>query len=607
MLNFVNFVYTTVIRAVVIGFISLYFSIVTVGIIVPVTLGVTILGPRFFDGGFLWFVREFFIAANSVLFAFILQLRTLMCRIGVDAQCAPSQRPLVDGLYIYILGGPVITMWVFANDLLVQTSFMMAYLVFHVVVEVYTLPTAHHVYVVFLVIGFYIIAIYLSWYRLQQQVRAKQHQKTIQSQKDEIERLLEKQRRTEKANHAFVTYIFHEVRNPLNNAAMSVSLMQDDIPEMKNVVTDLITIKSIMDDASRYSEACMGLLQAKKEETSISRLAREVVSLLRPYQKKSGKVIRWDVSDELRGAILSIDVAHLKHVLIIILRRALSDGNPVTSANLKLPEVGTRRTEIQLRFETNGDRLLTHIRDTSFAQGAYFTEGEVFSSSMPAAKRMDVFSIESHEVAKDRGGNMALQLAGELLRFIKAEVHWEVAQTSLDLRFYLRAAVVGTVAPLQTFVGDDVSSGTESDEEIDDEQPLRMHVLVVDDDPITRALLGRMLGKLQCTYDSASDGVLALSKISHAISEKGKGRYDCVLLDTMMPRLDGKGVLTQLRADDLDVHVVSLTSNTTDADIAELLALGAKKVLSKPCALETLRKELRLIKKGRSRGMMLRN
>lgn len=64
-------------------------------------------------------------------------------------------------------------------------------------------------------------------------------------------------------------------------------------------------------------------------------------------------------------------------------------------------------------------------------------------------------------------------------------------------------------------------------------------VLVVDDEPSIRLLVARALEKRGFEVDSATDGVEALQKLAER-------PYDLLVLDLMMPRLDGLGVIEQL-------------------------------------------------------------
>ena len=60
------------------------------------------------------------------------------------------------------------------------------------------------------------------------------------------------------------------------------------------------------------------------------------------------------------------------------------------------------------------------------------------------------------------------------------------------------------------------------------------HVLIVEDNSLSRELLCEMVADLGCTVDSAADGVEAVEKTREIV-------YDLILMDVQMPRLDGLG------------------------------------------------------------------
>ena len=103
-------------------------------------------------------------------------------------------------------------------------------------------------------------------------------------------------------------------------------------------------------------------------------------------------------------------------------------------------------------------------------------------------------------------------------------------------------------------------------------------VLIVDDDPtireITALTLSHVAGYAVTEAASGSAGVLAAQQ----------QRPDAILLDVMMPGLDGPGTLEQLRADERtrDVPVVFLTAKLLPAERQRLEGLGASGVIAKP-------------------------
>lgn len=100
-------------------------------------------------------------------------------------------------------------------------------------------------------------------------------------------------------------------------------------------------------------------------------------------------------------------------------------------------------------------------------------------------------------------------------------------------------------------------------------------VLLVDDDSIFRRLSTRLLQLAGCTIDVAVDGVEAIRKL-------GTDKYDLVLMDIMMPKLDGMSATRNIRQYDTWTPIISMTSNTTDQDIQQYFMSGMTDVLAKP-------------------------
>jgi two-component system response regulator MprA len=115
-----------------------------------------------------------------------------------------------------------------------------------------------------------------------------------------------------------------------------------------------------------------------------------------------------------------------------------------------------------------------------------------------------------------------------------------------------------------------------------------MRVLVVDDDPAVRESLRRSLAFNGYQVELAADGEQALRAVADS-------RPDAVVLDVMMPRLDGLATCRALRAAGDDVPVLMLTARDEVADRVAGLDAGADDYLPKPFALEELLARLRAL------------
>ncbi|KAI7893255.1 uncharacterized protein EV154DRAFT_440100 [Mucor mucedo] len=106
-------------------------------------------------------------------------------------------------------------------------------------------------------------------------------------------------------------------------------------------------------------------------------------------------------------------------------------------------------------------------------------------------------------------------------------------------------------------------------------------VLLVDDDSVYRDVSGRMLNMIGCSIDLAKDGLEALQKMSLE-------KYDLILMDIVMPKMDGIATTRNIRRYDSLTPIVSMTSNFTHNDIMEYIGIGMNDILPKPFSKSTL-------------------
>jgi two-component system response regulator MprA len=119
-----------------------------------------------------------------------------------------------------------------------------------------------------------------------------------------------------------------------------------------------------------------------------------------------------------------------------------------------------------------------------------------------------------------------------------------------------------------------------------------VRILVVDDDRAVRESLRRSLAFNGYTVNLAQDGLEALELIS-------SDRPDALVLDVMMPRLDGLEVCRQLRSTGDDLPILVLTARDSVSERVAGLDAGADDYLPKPFALEELLARMRALLRRR--------
>jgi two-component system OmpR family response regulator len=106
-------------------------------------------------------------------------------------------------------------------------------------------------------------------------------------------------------------------------------------------------------------------------------------------------------------------------------------------------------------------------------------------------------------------------------------------------------------------------------------------VLVIDDEPGVRELISEALSISEITAVQAADGLEALSFLR-------RERFDLLILDINMPKLDGLALLEKLRTEGMSVPVLMLSARADKSDINQGLRIGADDYLTKPFSIEEL-------------------
>lgn len=128
-----------------------------------------------------------------------------------------------------------------------------------------------------------------------------------------------------------------------------------------------------------------------------------------------------------------------------------------------------------------------------------------------------------------------------------------------------------------------------------------MRVLVIEDyEPVRQSIL-QGLREEGFAVDATGDG-------EEGLWYARAGEYDLILLDLMLPKIDGLTILRRLRETDSPVHVLILTAKDTLGDRVQGLDLGADDYLVKPFALEELLARVRALvrRKYQTKSPMVR-
>lgn len=115
-----------------------------------------------------------------------------------------------------------------------------------------------------------------------------------------------------------------------------------------------------------------------------------------------------------------------------------------------------------------------------------------------------------------------------------------------------------------------------------------LRILIVDDDEQLQQQLKKVLEEQRYAVATANDGQKALEAVS-------QGTFDLVVVDIMMPNVDGLSFLREIREESIDVPVLMLSARGATEDRVKGLDLGADDYLSKPFSIDELLARIRAL------------
>lgn len=244
---------------------------------------------------------------------------------------------------------------------------------------------------------------------------------------------------------------------------------------------------------------------------------------------------------------VAVDGERLLQVFDILIENALSAGRGAIEARLTARVEGDHvRLEGQVRDNTGGhaEERLLRVND-------------------PLG---DASLQDRNEMALAVG----MALAHRVLRAMGGPLHAEANRgVGLTVGFALPLAAAVAVAEVH---------------ETQDVTGRAAHILIVDDNATNRMVAEALCDMFECTSEQAVDGV-------EAVEMARSGRYDLILMDIKMPRMDGIAATRAIRemtGRPGAVPIVALTANADPADVQTYIAAGMQDVVEKPIKPERL-------------------
>jgi signal transduction histidine kinase/DNA-binding response OmpR family regulator len=381
-------------------------------------------------------------------------------------------------------------------------------------------------------------------------------QASLETAKGEAEAAREQAEEANQAKSTFIANMSHELRTPLSAIIGYSEMMAEEIAdgcEPSDLAGDMAKVEGnarhllgLINDVLDLSKVESGKMDVFAEDFAVEPMLRDVAATVDALVTKKGNTLQLDLAPELGDAYT--DLVKLRQMLLNLLSNAA-----------KFTENGTIVLRATREIGQNGDAWLhLAVRDSGIGM-----------SAEELAKLFQRFTQADASTTRRFGGTgLGLSLTKALAEMLGGSVSVESApDQGSGFTLHLPATYTLSEAP-------QAEAPQAPEPPTDDEDPAWELVLVIDDDPDQRALMTRVLHREKFRVEVAADG-------RSGLAQARRMRPRAILLDVMMPGIDGWSVLTELKSDpELSTIPVVMVTAVDQRSLAA--SLGATDYMLKP-------------------------
>ena len=393
-------------------------------------------------------------------------------------------------------------------------------------------------------------------------------QLAAQQKAKEMTVLAEQAQAASKAKSTFLSNMSHDIRTPMNAIIgfTNIALHQDSVPEMHNCLKKIEEssdhLLSLLNDVLDISRIESGKVEFSPVPANITAVTDSVIEIVKGMLLN--RELNFEVHREpLQNPYVMTEPVRIREILVNILNNAVKftkDG-------------GTIRFDAGSRPGADAQHIVIcyRIKDTGIGMSEEFQK-----------KLFDEFAQEENGVRTQyKGTGLGMPISKKYVELMGGTI-------TVDSR-----KGVGTTFTVE------IPMELTNAEKVEKTKPLVQYndlkgikVLLAEDNDLNAELATILLEDLGMTVTRAADG----QEVVDLFAEHPAGTYDIILMDIMMPKMDGHQAAKAIRAmyadrsDAEEIPIIALSANAFSEDVQASLDAGMNGHVSKPLNMEEVTK-----------------
>lgn len=384
----------------------------------------------------------------------------------------------------------------------------------------------------------------------------------------------------DRAKSEFLAAMSHEIRTPMNGVLGFAQLLQSTPldPHQREFADSIVNsgeiLLSLLNDILDLSKIEAGAVRLEPAPADPARIARDAVRLFSAAADRKNLPIVLNLAPDLPERVL-IDSSRLGQIVSNLLSNAIkfTATGRITIDVSAVPAPTARSGSGSAPTETaaaSATRLRFTVTDTGIG---------ISAQQLPRLFRS--FSQADSSITRRYGGSgLGLVISRRLCELMGGDL---TVTSTPGVGSSFTATIAAIPVPAGT--GPDAPSAHPA------VSPRPLRLLVAEDNPLNRRLIGRMLEKLGHAFEFAHDGRAAVSACLAR-------RPDAILMDVQMPELDGLSATRLIRQHEAATRqpplpIIAVTADAMPGQRAECLSAGMTDHLTKPVNFTELDRVLR--------------
>ena len=393
-------------------------------------------------------------------------------------------------------------------------------------------------------------------------------QLAAQQKAKEMAVLAEQAQAASKAKSTFLSNMSHDIRTPMNAIIgfTNIALHQDSVPEMHNCLKKIEEssdhLLSLLNDVLDLSRIDSGKVEFSPVPANITAVTDSVIEIVKGMLLN--RELNFEVHREpLQNPYVMTEPVRIREILVNILNNAVKftkDGGTIRFDAGNRPGADAQHIVICYR-----------IKDTGIGMSEEFQK-----------KIFDEFAQEENGVRTQyKGTGLGMPISKKYIELMGGTI-------TVDSR-----KGVGTTFTVE------IPMELTNAEKVEKTKPFVQHndlkgikVLLAEDNDLNAELATILLEDLGMTVTRAADG----QEVVDLFAEHPAGTYDIILMDIMMPKMDGHQAAKAIRAmyadrpDAEEIPIIALSANAFSEDVQASLDAGMNGHVSKPLNMEEVTK-----------------